>query len=95
MSWLQPLRSIPVPLQPGSGNEGGFKELSALLIMLSSTGDFPFFEGDAGAMFTGKNESYRRTRRHYLLIIDEKGGGVEPTENKQVGSEIPAWWRPR
>lgn len=88
MSWLHPLRSIPVPLKGRSGNEGGFKELSALLIMLSSTGDFPCFEGDAGAMFTGKNESYRRTRRHYLLIIDEKKGVSGGRANgKQAGRE--------
>lgn len=87
MSSLRPLRSIPVPLEGRSGNEGGFKELSALLIMLSSTGDFPFFEGDAGATFTGKNESYRQMRRHYLLIIDEKGGGGERANGKQAGRE--------
>lgn len=82
MSWLHPLRSIPVP----SGNEGGFKELSALLIMLSSAGDFPFFEGDAGATFTGKNESYRRTRRHNLLIIDEEGvGGARQRKTSRSG----------
>lgn len=86
MSWLHPLRSIPVPLKGRSGNEGGLKELSALLIMSSSTGDFPFFEGDAGAMFTGKNESYRRTRRHYLLIIDEEEGGGR-ANGKQAGRE--------
>lgn len=50
------------------GKEAGFKNLSALLIMLSASGDFPFFEGDAGVMLTGKNESYLLPGRHCLLI---------------------------
>lgn len=44
-----PMRSLPQ-----LGKEPGFENLSALLIMLSASGDFPFFEGDAGAMFTGR-----------------------------------------
>lgn len=53
---LRPLVFIPAPLEGCGGNEGGFEQLSAHLIMLSSTGEFPFFGGDAGAKFTGKNE---------------------------------------
>lgn len=53
---------------PQLGKEAGFEDLSALLIMLSASGCFPFFEGDAGAMFTGKNTSYLLPGRHYRLI---------------------------
>lgn len=49
--------------------EAGFENLSAILIMLSASGNFPFFEGGAGAMFAGKDESYLLPGRHYLLII--------------------------
>lgn len=53
---------------PQLGKEAGFESLSALLIMLSASGDFPFSEGGAGAMFTGKDESYLLPGRQYLLI---------------------------
>lgn len=47
-----------------------------------------FFEGDAGAMFTGKNESYRLMRRHYLLIIVwQKGMGKTRANGKQADRE--------